>query len=148
MGVGATRLYTRFTGPALARQVLRQGRNALKLFGWRRVSLDANAVRSTTDFASFTYHWHGIDKIAVTPDYVFFYVTTNTAVIVPQAAFPNDREFADFVEAARRYHRMGEISREQLGGGVWEPRGPTGVKPPAARETRAGRGVHLTGESH
>ena len=95
-------VYRRLTTSQLPRQVLRQGRNSEKFFGWRRVSIDAEGIRNTSDFAASTYLWRGIDKIGATLDHAFFYINTATAVVVPCRAFADDRAFKEFVDAAMR----------------------------------------------
>jgi hypothetical protein len=126
-------IYGRSMGPKLIRKVLNQGRNAEKLLGWRRFSIDAEAARNTTDFASVTYLWKGIDKIVTTREHAFFYFTTQLAFILPRRAFPDDQAFNDFVETARRYRHMasvGEAVWEVTGEGLWERRDPTGIQAP------------------
>jgi len=93
-------------------RALKQGRNAEKARGRRRVSIDAEAIRSTSEFAASTYFWHGIDKFGATFDHVFVYVNTTTAVIVPARAFPDDGVFKEFVDTARHYYRMGGVVGE------------------------------------
>jgi hypothetical protein len=57
---------------------------------------------SSADSAGMTM-WTAIEKIAVTKDHAFFYLTTIAAHILPRRAFANDHEFTDFVETAQRY---------------------------------------------
>ena len=102
-------LYARLMQPRLLMRTLKQGRNAEKVLGWRRLSIDAEGVRSTSEFASSLYLWHGIDRIGSTPDHAFFYISTATAVVVPRTAFADDRAFKEFVDAARRYYRVGRV---------------------------------------
>ena len=91
---------------------LKQGRNAAKAFARRRVSIDAEAIRMASDFSSAAYYWHGVDRFGSTLDYLFVYINTTTAVVVPARAFPDDRAFKNFAEAARRYYRTGGVVRE------------------------------------
>jgi hypothetical protein len=113
-------VYARLTAPRQLSRAMQQGRNAEKFLGWRRLSIDAEAIRNTSEFASATYLWHGIDKVGATLDHAFFYINTTTAVIVPCRAFRDDRLFKDFVDAARHYHRMGEVAGETAAGrGAW-----------------------------
>jgi YcxB-like protein len=109
--VGLT-LYARWIQSNATRKALQEGRNAEKTLGWRRLSIDPHALRTTTAFSACNYFWEGIDAVVASDDYVFLYVATRVAHVVPRRAFPDDRAFADFVEAARRYHRMGGIVRE------------------------------------
>ncbi len=118
-------VYARATAPRLLFRAMKQGRNAEKFLGWRRLSIDAEAIRNTSEFASSAYLWHGIDQIGSTLDHAFFYINTTTAIVVPRRAFRDDRAFDDFLEAARHYHRMGgEVMRR-----AWD-HPPTGMQAP------------------
>ena len=119
-------VHVRLTAPRLLFRAMQQGRNAEKFLGWRRLSIDAEAVRSASDFAASTYLWHGIDQVGTTLDHAFFYINTTTAIVVPRRAFRDDRAFDEFLEAARYYHRMGgEVVRR-----AWARDYPTGMPAP------------------
>jgi hypothetical protein len=127
-------IYGRIMSPKLIRKSLYQGRNAEKTLGRRRLSIDAEAVRNMTDFASVAYYWKGIDKIVMTKDYALVFINTATAFTLPRRIFADDRAFNDFVETARRYRRMagvGEAVQEVMDEGeAWERRGATGIQAP------------------
>jgi len=125
--------YARLMTSKRMRKVLNQGRNAEKLLGWRRFSIDAETARNTSDFATVAYLWKGIDQIVTTKEHAFLYFTTAIAFILPRRAFSHDQAFNDFVEAARRYRSMagvGEAVWEVTSEGLWERRGATGVQAP------------------
>jgi hypothetical protein len=87
----------------LVRRFLNQGRN-VRVLQRRKVAISPTGVRSvSTDFDAH-YSWPGIDWIEATDDHAFFFLNTETAVIVPQEAFPRDEEFREFVAQARRWH--------------------------------------------
>jgi hypothetical protein len=140
VGVGAAlallglMVYVRLTAPRLLYRALKKGRNAEKFLGWRRVSLDAEAIRTVSDFAASTYLWHGVDKVGATLEHAFFYINTTMAIVVPGRAFADDRAFKDFVDAARRYWRMGGMA----GGASHRPI-PTAL--PARQDAGASEGV-------
>ncbi len=48
--------------------------------------------------------WKAVEKVAVTKDHLFIFLTKTTALIVPAHAFPDEWEFAEFAETAQRYH--------------------------------------------
>ena len=106
----ALTLLKKWTLSGATRRSLEQGRNAEKVLGWRRISIDERAVHVETEYSTLAYLWWGVDAITQSPDHAFIYFMTNNAFIVPREAFRTDRDFEEFVEAARRYHRMAEVS--------------------------------------
>ena len=125
---------------------LEQGRNAEKVLGWRRISIDARAIRVETEYSALTYLWWGVDAITASEDHAFIYFMTNNAFIIPREAFRTDRAFDEFVEAARRYHGMagvGAAVREVIGESDRRERPrPAGVQSPAAPgEPKAEEGI-------
>ena len=114
-------------------RLLKAGRNAEKALGLRRLVLDARGVYNSSKLFSSTYQWVGIDEVATTDSHIFLYFTTMNAYIVPRRAFPSNRAFDDFVDAARRYHDMaGEDDAvwEMTSKGEWECRGATDIQTP------------------
>ena len=127
-------LFVRLVTVNATRKHLQEGRNAEKALGWRRLSIDPHAIRTTSAFSSNANFWEGIDAVVPTSDYVFIYITTRAAHVVPRRAFPDDRAFDQFVEAARRYHqisRLGEAPRRPADEDEEPPRPrPAAVPPP------------------
>ena len=114
-------------------RLLRAGRNAEKALGWRRVVIDAKGVYNASRLFSTTYQWRGIDEVATTDAHVFLYFTTLAAFIVPRRAFPSERAFDDFVEAARRFHGTAcddDAVWEMTSKGLWKRRGAPGIQAP------------------
>jgi hypothetical protein len=130
-------LFLRLMQPNATRKVLQEGRNAEKALGWRRLTIDPHAVRTTSAFSASSFYWEGVEAVSVSQDHVFIYVTTRVAYVVPRRAFPDDRAFEDFVEMARRYYRMGGVAQGAPEGDdrPWERR-----PPPRATQRQAGAG--------
>jgi YcxB-like protein len=123
-------LLAKLTKKNALQKALREGRNAEKMLGKRRVVLDGQGAYTATEYFTTTFFWKGIDKIATTNRHVFFYISTATAYIVPARAFPDRRAFAAFVEAARRFHGAadaGDAVWEMTNEGQWERR-PSGIQ--------------------
>lgn len=128
-------LYLRLLQGNVTRKALQEGRNAEKTLGWRRLSIDPHAVRTTTAFSSAANFWEGVDAVVATEDYVFIYITTRAAHVVPRRAFPDDRAFDELVETARRYHQISRLGEGKRGpadeDGEWRPPRPAPSAPPA-----------------
>ena len=59
--------------------------------------------RYTNQFAELARRWTNFDKIGVTKDHCFFFVSPTNGYIVPRRAFASTDDYNDFVDAARRY---------------------------------------------
>ncbi len=130
LGAAGIILYVRFIQPNLTRKALQEGRNAEKTLAPRRTTIDPHSIRTTTTFGAGETFWEGVDAVVATRDHVFVYITTRTAHVVPRRGFASDRDFDDFVDMARRYHRMGGVAPAPSS--EWHRSRPTGVLPPAA----------------
>jgi hypothetical protein len=113
--------YAQWTLSRSVRRVLQRGKDTAKILGWARVVLDAQGLHVTSDFSSCLYLWKGIDKVLITYEYIFIYVTTTLAQIVPAQAFADRSDFNAFADAARRYHAAAGVGEEE------RPR-PTGIQ--------------------
>jgi hypothetical protein len=84
------------------KKILDQGKNA-KLLEPRKLRISPEGISySSVDSAAMTM-WSAVEKIAVTKDHAFFYMTTTAADILPRRAFAHDHDFTDFVETAQHY---------------------------------------------
>jgi hypothetical protein len=114
------------------RSPLNEGRNREKTQGWRRLAIDADGIHVTTAFAYSLNYWEGVDAVGASEDHIFLYITTRNAHVVPRRAFPDDRAFDEFLEAARRYHRISGIVHEGAGGHPAPVRRRSAAIPPPA----------------
>jgi YcxB-like protein len=113
----------RMTAP---RTLVENGNDAVKILGWARVVLDAQGIHVTSQFSACLYLWNGIEKIVRTEEYIFFYVTTKGAQIVPLRAFADGKLFDAFADAAHRCHSMAGVGEDA----AWKPHGATGIQAP------------------
>ncbi|HLN29980.1 MAG TPA: YcxB family protein [Gemmataceae bacterium] len=86
------------------RFVLRLGGNR-KLLEPQRMRIDAEMVTLSTAWSSASVKWSAIERIDVTENHAFIYVSTQQAYILPKHAFGDDVEFTRFVETAQGYFR-------------------------------------------
>ena len=129
-------IVTKLASRNATRKALEQGRNAEKVLGWRRISIDHRAIRVETEYSALTYLWWGVDAITASPDHAFIYFTTTNAFILPREAFRTDRAFEDFVEAARRYLAMAGVADARpaaIGADDWRERSRSAEVLPVAR---------------
>jgi hypothetical protein len=69
------------------------------------LAISEEALTAGGTSASLTIHWHLLPQIGADEGHAFFYLNDTEGFILPRRAFATDREFEDFVAAARRYHQ-------------------------------------------
>ncbi len=84
---------------------LRQGKNA-KLLEPRQLTISPEGISQSSAHSAGITMWTGIEKIAVTEDHVFFYVSRQRAIILPRRAFASNQDFTHFVETAQGYFEV------------------------------------------
>jgi hypothetical protein len=77
-----------------------EGRNA-GLLGPHTVTLEADWLSESSSEREVRTRWRSVERLALTAEHIFIYVTGFSAVIVPLRAFCNDAEKEAFVELAR-----------------------------------------------
>ena len=93
----------------VVRRFLNQGRN-VRLLKRRKVDISPAGIHAVGSDFDCRYAWPGVDWIEATDEYVFFFLNTEQAVVVPGAAFARDEEFASFVAQARRWHEATSLN--------------------------------------
>jgi hypothetical protein len=78
--------------------------------GWRRLSISPEGLVDVTKHSRNEVKWAGVEKIALSGDYAFFYVTDVSAHILPRRPFASEEEFKQFVMEARRFRRAARES--------------------------------------
>jgi len=66
-------------------------------FGESRVHLDEEGIRDCKDSGETFRKWSSVEKIAVTPNYVFIYTSGVEAFIIPTRCFGDSQERENFV---------------------------------------------------
>jgi hypothetical protein len=111
---GGILLSTLFRRQFLAWQIRRTLRKVeyAKELGWRRMEISPEGLRITTDETTTTLKRSGVERLAGTNEHAFFYVSPNSAHILPRLAFNTVDEVWEFVDTARRYRSEARSARE------------------------------------
>lgn len=80
-----------------------EGRNLL-LYGPRRVALTPQFLNSSSPYAQSVTRWVAIEKIVVSVDALYSYISSVSSVVVPRRAFTSDDHFQTFVHTAQEFH--------------------------------------------
>jgi hypothetical protein len=70
----------------------------------RTLAITAEALMASNPSSATTVLWHALPRIEADAEHAFFYLAPSKAIILPRRAFADDRQFAEFVDTARRYH--------------------------------------------
>ncbi len=84
-------------------KVLKEGGNE-GMIGKQKIVITPEAVINETPAGEQKAFWSSVDKIVETRDYIFLYVSSVSAAIIPRSAFPSDEQRNAFLELAKQYH--------------------------------------------
>jgi hypothetical protein len=83
--------------------LLRSIRHNRQFFDPRTLEISEEAITTTLPSGTFGYRWHTLERIIEQPDHAFFYISRGEAIILPKRVFAHERDFEEFVDAARRH---------------------------------------------
>ncbi len=63
------------------------------------------------EFGEVSLKWNTIAEIQVVEKATYFFVSADSAVIVPERAFPNQDDYREFMQAAQRYYDPSDAPR-------------------------------------
>jgi hypothetical protein len=82
------------------RLMMAEGKNS-GLYGQHRLSIAPDGIREVVSVGESFRRWIGVERIAVTEDYAFFYQTAVSAYVLPKRAFGDELHFQQFVRSAQ-----------------------------------------------
>jgi hypothetical protein len=65
-------------------------------------------------FVETAWRWTEFERIALTQDHAFFFISPREAYILPRRAFVNEDAYREFVHAARRYHEAAKVFTDNV----------------------------------
>ncbi|MFH1418413.1 MAG: YcxB family protein [Planctomycetota bacterium] len=84
-------------------KMLNEGRN-ICLLGPHIVTLTSEAFAESSEFSQSQTRWQAVDRIVVTDEHAFLYLSSMSAIIIPKRDFSAEGAFQAFVLKAREYH--------------------------------------------
>ena len=81
------------------------------VLGTHTVVVTPETLQHRGSFGEVSLKWNAVAEIQVAEKAIYFFVSANSAVIVPENAFPNQDEYREFIHAAQRYHDPGDGPR-------------------------------------
>lgn len=66
-----------------AKKLYSQGKN-LALLGHQELILDSNTITARNEYSECKYAWEAVEKMSLTADHIFVYVSVGSAIIIPK----------------------------------------------------------------
>jgi|Deesub1362A_J573_1020465.scaffolds.fasta_scaffold31039_1 hypothetical protein len=85
------------------RKMLQEGENKGAI-GRHRLTITPEGVIEKTDFNETKTAWSSVEKIAVTENGIYIYMSSIAAYIVPKRAFSSKEAFNEFVQTLKQYY--------------------------------------------
>ncbi len=90
----------RITTKYQAKRLLGEGKNSAML-GNFILTLSENSIHYRSDSGESTTHWNGINKISESNQYIYIFLSSISAYIIPKKAFAKDEELNNFLDFAK-----------------------------------------------
>lgn len=71
------------------------------LFSERTLTVDPSGLSLESEFFSTIWKWPSVQRVAVSPDYIYVYVAAMHSLVVPKSAFGSNGSIDDFISAIR-----------------------------------------------
>lgn len=83
-------------------EMVKDGRNK-GLWGPHTLTIDESELVERTEVGENRVKWQGLEKIAASPTHLFFFVSSNSAHIIPRSAFADPEQSERFLHQAELY---------------------------------------------
>jgi len=81
--------------------------------GERILNVDARGIHTKSSRAEDHYQWGGVLEVAENPAYIFVFVDTLKAHIIPKRAFSQPQDAKEFIESLLSFWKSGQTTLEQ-----------------------------------
>jgi hypothetical protein len=68
------------------------------------ISIDPDGLEASNGLSSSTLSWFAIEKISITAEYVFLYVSAMNAVVIPRRAFTTETQRQECIQLLQQFH--------------------------------------------
>lgn len=92
-----------FFSTIVMRKILKDGRNR-SVLGRHEMLLEENEVMERTSLNEMRNAWSGIERVVENERYIFIYLSSSAAHVIPKRAFAAPEEARSFFETARSFH--------------------------------------------
>jgi hypothetical protein len=90
-------------------RMLAEGKNA-GLYGQHRLIISPDGIREVLNVGEPMRRWKAVEKIGVTDDHAFFYITALSAFVLPRRGCSDELHFQQFVRSAQMWMAEAQAS--------------------------------------
>jgi hypothetical protein len=83
-------------------KIINEGKN-VSLFGARSISLDQGGIVESSNTGESKTSWTAVERVEETNKYIFIYVSSVNAYIVPARAFADLKQKKEFIDILKEY---------------------------------------------
>ena len=87
------------------RKMLKEGNNE-NLFARRKIIISDKGVLERSSFGETNMKWKQIDKVEEIVDYIYIYISSVSAHIIPKRVFRDENEKQTFIKEIQKYHEV------------------------------------------
>ncbi len=87
------------------RKMLKEGNNE-NLFARRKIIISDKGVLERSSFGETNMKWKQIDKVEEIVDYIYIYISSVSAHIIPKRIFRDENEKQMFIKEIQKYHEV------------------------------------------
>ncbi len=90
------------------RRLMKEGKNK-GTFGQHTLKLSQDGVVETTEVGETRASWAGIERVAENETYIFIYLSSTSAHVIPKRSFASATQAEQFYQLAQDYYRHAQI---------------------------------------
>ena len=85
------------------KKMITEGKNE-GLIGKNIVAISSEAITGENAAGEGKYFWNALDKLVVSPNYLFLYVGAVKAILIPRNSFNDEQQCDDFIDLIDQYY--------------------------------------------
>jgi hypothetical protein len=84
-------------------RMFREGQNK-GMSNTTKLAISEDGMEANNSLSASKMLWSAIEKITVTDEYIFLYVSAMNAMVIPQRAFATEAQRQEFIQLVQHYH--------------------------------------------
>lgn len=94
---------TKLFNTYITKKAVAEGHNR-SIVGRKQITINEDFIETKGKFGTGQFYWGGVEKIEENNDYIFIFIATNSAYIIPKRAFANPKDANVFFNTAKSYY--------------------------------------------